>query len=136
MNTVTESTRKDEVEKAYNQIIERLIQLHITFNAPHFRKFAQLQDPHTTAPEFISRFININLSSDGQTIFYGKSSNATYEIGKEASTEMIRILFRATAKESTSINIEDCLDDQYFHLPSYFSALNNPEAEIFLGEPN
>lgn len=124
--------RKQAVEKAYNRIIEQLIALHKTFAEPHLRRFVQLKDRYSSSPEFISRFIDISLSGDKQTIFYGKSSNTTYEVGKEASTEIIRIIFSATAKENTIVNIEDCLDDQYFHLPAYFAALNNPEAKINL----
>lgn len=125
--------RENEVVKAYNKIIEEMIELHKTFDPPHLGAFALQQESYPPSPEFISRFIAISLSSNKQTIFYGKSSKATYEIGPEASTKMIRILFNATAKENTSIDIENCLDDQYFHLRSFYGALTNPEATIHRG---
>ena len=124
--------RAKEVERAYNKIVDKLIALHKTFQEPHLRKHVQLVDYYTSAPQFISRFIDICLSGDKQTISYGKSSNSTYEVGNVASTEMIRIIFDATAKANTSIDIEDCLDDHYFHLPAYFAALDNPQAKIYL----
>ena len=124
------TARSTAVEQAYQQIITKIIESLRSLENPSMRTHIQIEQTDDFSHQFLSPIAYIKLSSDHQTIHFAKDLELSSYLGMERYIKLNREFFRATMKENTEIDIEDCLDEFQFWFSEFEDALLHPNAII------
>lgn len=131
-NSVCEyiTARSTAVEQAYQQITITIIESLRSLENPSMRTHIQIEKTDDFLHQFLSPIAYIKLSVDHQTIYFAKDLELSSYLGMDGYIKLNREFFRATMKENTEIDIEDCLEEYQFWFSEFEDALLNPNAII------
>ena len=130
------TARSTAVETAYQQIISHIKETLRTLENPSMRTHIQLEQTDDFSHQFLSSIAFIKLSSDHQTIHFAKDLELSSYLGMDEYIKLNREIFRATMKQNTAIDIEDCLVEYQFWYSEFEDALLLPNAIITIEDPN
>lgn len=129
------TARSTAVEEAYQYIIAKIIESLRSLKNPSMRAHIQFEQNDDFSSQFLSPIAFVKLSADHQTIYFAKDLELSSYLGMENYIKLNREFFRATMKECTEIDIEDCLDEYQFWFSEFEEALLNPNAIITNEDP-
>lgn len=115
--------RSHAVTKAYYSILQQITTIVESSEPELMRAYIQLENVDGYKHQFLSPIIHLRLSEDLQTLSFAKDLELKPYIGRKHYHNLYRIIFDATKKENTEIDIEDCLDEVDYYFSDYEDAL-------------
>ena len=120
--------RGQEVKKAYHKIIEQILPIVDTAKSEIMRRCIIIENSNGYAHQFLSPLMHLRLTKDLQWIAFAKDLELKPYFGVHEYHNLYRIIFEATKRENTSVNIEDCLDEYEYFYSDFEDALELPDA--------